>query len=104
MPAFDLRTVTEIEVFGQRVVFPAAGAFDTSAPPDAAGAVEVEEPARAGARGLFDEEMSVEKHRLHARQQRVLLVEMTPSRLDHADAGVGEVMNRFVKQVRLRDK
>jgi hypothetical protein len=44
---FELRAVREVEVFGQRVVLPAAGVVDPGAAPDARGAVEVEEVAGA---------------------------------------------------------
>ena len=87
-PTLDLRAIAEIEVFGERIVLPASRSLDTSPPPDARRAIKVEEPPRAGARRLLDEEVTVQQHRLDFRQQRVLLVEVTPTRLDHADVGV----------------
>ena len=69
-------------------------------PPEAGGAVEVEEPARARARGLFEQQVAVEEHRLHAGQQRVGAVEVAPAGLDHADARIGEEMDRLVEDVR----
>ena len=47
-PAAQLRPVAQVEILGQRVVLPAAGVVDGGAPPDAGGAVEVEEASRRG--------------------------------------------------------
>src|SRR5919204_4250922 len=64
-PAGELRTVTEIEVFAQRVVLPAAGLLDARATPQACRAIEIEEPTAATAGRLFQKQMPVEEHGLH---------------------------------------
>ena len=84
-PALELRAVAEVEILGQRVVLPAAGVLDAGAPPEAGRAVEIEEPSAAAAGGLFEQEMPVEEHRLHAREQGIGAVQVAPARLDHAD-------------------
>src|SRR5689334_5621086 len=43
LPAGQLRAITEVEIFGQRVVLPATGFFDAGAPPKSGRAVEIEE-------------------------------------------------------------
>ena len=48
--------------------------------------------------------MTVQKHGLHSRQQRVASIQMTPSRLDHSDLRIREKMDRPVQQVRGRDE
>ena len=45
VPAAELGPVGEVHVLGEGVVGPAAGVVDRAAPPDARGAVEVEEAA-----------------------------------------------------------
>src|SRR5205814_1597530 len=45
LPPAQLRTIAEVEIFGQRVVLPTAGVRNRVAAPDACGAVEVEEEA-----------------------------------------------------------
>ena len=68
-PALDLCAIAQVEVFRQRVVIPAAGFLDTRAPPDARRAVEIEEPTRPGPRGLLDEKVTVQQHRLNPGEQ-----------------------------------
>ena len=63
-PAAQLRAVAEVEIFGQRVVLPAAGVVDRGAPPDAGRAVEVEEAAGAVAPAVLEHEVRVEQDRL----------------------------------------
>ena len=103
-PAAQLRAVAEVEVFGQRVVLPAAAVVDGVTPPDAGGAVEVEEAAAAVAAAVLEHEVGVEQDGLDLREQRVVFVQVSPARLHHADLGVGEVVHRRHQEVGLRDE
>ena len=82
-PAAQLRAVAEVEILGERVVLPAARVGDRRAPPDARGAVEVEEQPGAVAAAMLEHEVAVEQDRLDLREQRVVLVDVPPARLDH---------------------
>src|SRR5437868_36019 len=66
-PTHQLRAETQIGIFGERVVLPAAAQLDRFAPPDAGSAVEVEKVSCAIARGLLDHKMPVEHDRLQTR-------------------------------------
>ena len=48
--------------------------------------------------------MAIEKHRLHAREQRVAAIQVTPARLDHAHLRVGEEMDRLLQEIGMRDE
>ena len=95
LPAAQLRAIAEIEIFGQRVVLPAAGVADRLAPPDARRAVEVEEAPAAIAAAMLEHEVRVEKDRLDLGEERVVLVDVPPPRLHHRDFGVAEVVDRL---------
>src|SRR6185436_19747886 len=84
-PAFQLRAVAEIEIFGERIVLPAARVIDRLAPPHAGGAVEIEEAAGAIAAAMLQDEVGVQQNRLNLGQQRVVAIEVTPARLHHPD-------------------
>ena len=104
LPAPELRAVAEVEVLGQRVVLPAAAVGDRLGPPDARGAVEVEEAAGPVAPAVLEHEVGVEQDRLDLGQQRVVLVDVRPARLHHRDASVGEVRHRALQEVHRRDE
>jgi hypothetical protein len=67
-PAAQLRAVAQVEILGDRVVLPAAAIDNRRAPPDAGGAVEVEEVAGAIAAAVLENEVRVEQDRLDLRQ------------------------------------
>src|SRR5207249_4933614 len=75
-PAHQLGTETQIGIFGQRVVLPAATQLDRFAPPNAGRSVEVEKISGAIARRLFDHEMAVEHDRLQPGQQIVRTIDV----------------------------
>jgi outer membrane protein TolC len=50
LPSLHLCAIAEVEVFGQRIVFPSSGFLDGFPPKDSRRAIEVEEVARAGTR------------------------------------------------------
>ena len=104
LPAAQLRAVAQVEVFGQRVVLPAAGVADGLAAPHAGGAVEIEEAAGAIAAAVLEHEVAVEQNRLDLREQRVVLVDVPPARLHHADLRVGEMRQQAVEEVGLRQE
>ena len=56
--------IGQVEVFGERVVLPAARIFYRRPPPGARSAVETHKPIAAIARDVFDGEVSVEEYRL----------------------------------------
>ena len=104
LPALQLGAVAEVEVLGERVVLPAAAVDDRLAPPDAGGAVEVEEAAAAVAAAVLEHEVPVEEDRLDLREQRVVLVEVAPARLHHRHLVVGEVVDGLLQEVGPRDE
>ena len=104
LPAGELRAITQIEIFGQRVVLPAARLLDADCPPEPGRAVEIEEAAAAAARRLFEQEMAIQEHRLHPREQGIAAVQMAPAGLDHPDFRIGEEMDRLAQQIRLRNE
>jgi hypothetical protein len=61
LPSTKLRAVTEIEIFRQRIVLPAARVADRHAPPHARRAVEVEEAAGPVAAAVLEHEVPVEQ-------------------------------------------
>ena len=87
-PSEQLGPVAQVEVLGQRVVLPAAGVVDGLAAPDAGGAIEIEKAPRAVAAAVFEDEVGIEQDRLDFGQQRVVLVDVPPARLHHADLRV----------------
>src|SRR6185503_14189311 len=93
-PATQLGAVAQVEVFRQRVVLPAARIDDGGPAPDARRSVEVEEVPGAVPAAVLEDEVAIEQDRLYPREQRVLLVDVAPARLDHTDLRVGEMMNR----------
>ena len=101
-PASHLGAVTQVEVFGQGVVFPAAAVDDGHAAPNAGCAVEIEETAGTIARGVFDDEVAVQKDRLQGRDQGKRTVEMGPAHLHHADLRVGEIVDGVLQEIFVR--
>ncbi len=98
-PALHLGAVGQIEVLRQGVVLPAPGIVDRGTAPDAGRAVEVEEAPGTAATAVLDDEVPIEQHRLHLRQQRVLTVDVAPACLDERHLGVFEVANRLLEDV-----
>ena len=103
-PARELRAVAQIEIFGQRVVLPASGFLDAGTPPQTGRPVEIKKSPAPAARCLFEQKMTIEEHRLHAGQQRIAAVQMTPARLNHSDFRVGKKMNGAPQQIGRRNK
>src|SRR5262249_54482108 len=65
-PTGQLRAVAKIEVFAKRIMLPAPRFLDAGLPPQTSGAVEIEEAPAAATRGLLEDEVTVQEHRLHA--------------------------------------
>src|SRR5687767_13704581 len=57
-PAHQLRAKTQVGVFGQRIVLPAAAHLNRFSSPDTCGAVEIEEVTAAIARRLLNHKMA----------------------------------------------
>ena len=68
LPAFQLCTVAEIEILGERVMLPASGIGNARLSPDACGSIEIEKPPAAAAGGLFEEKMTIQEEGLNLRQ------------------------------------
>ena len=95
LPARKLRAITQIQVFRERVMLPAACFLDAGASPQTSRSIEIEETPAAASRRLLQQEMPIEKHRLDAREQRVAAIEMAPTCLDHSHLRVGKKMDRL---------
>ena len=93
LPAFQLRAIGEVGVFGERVVLPASGLVDGGATPHAGRAIEVEEQSSARAAGVFEHEVTIEQDRLDLGQEGIMAVDVGPAGLHHADLGIGKVMD-----------
>ena len=103
-PAVELRAVAEVEILRQCVVLPAACVLDGGAAPEARSAVEVKEPSAAASGRLFEQEVTIEEHGLHAREQGILAVQVPPARLDHPDLRIGEEMHGALQDVGRRNE
>ena len=74
------------------------------APPDAGGAVEVEEAARPVAAGVLHDEVAVEHQRLHLGQRREVAVDVLPAALHDGDLRVDEVVDAALEDVGQRQE
>src|SRR5437660_9029906 len=92
-PARQLGAIAEIEILAQCIILPASALFDTGTPPETGRSIEIEKPAAAAARGLLQQKVSVQKDRLHTREQRISAIQMSPSGLDHSHFRVSEVID-----------
>ena len=104
LPAFQLRAIGKIGVFGERVVLPAARLVDGCAPPHSGGAVEVEEHVAARASRMLENKVAVEHDGFNFGQERVVAVDVRPSRLHHADLRIGEVVDHLHQEIFRRDE
>ena len=98
-PAFELRAVAQVGIFGQRFMLPAARIVNHGAAQNARRAVEVEKQPRATARAVLQHEMGVQQHGLHLRQNIELAIEISPARLHDAYFGIGEKMHRALQEI-----
>ena len=107
-PAFELRTIREVGVFGQGVVLPAAGVVNYFAPPYAGRAIEVEKRAAPRPRAMLDHEVAVEENGFDVGQKRIVAVQIRPARLHHPDflaaLGIQEIRNRAPQEIRFRNE
>src|SRR5713226_6117610 len=99
MPATKLRAVGKVGVLGKRVVLPAAGVFDGGAAPDASSAVEIEKKAAAESRGVFDDEVTVEKNSFHFGERGIVTIHVAPARLRHRQLCVGKVRDGAAEEI-----
>ena len=104
LPAPELGAITQVSIFGEGVVLPAAGVLDRGSAPHAGGAVEVEEAPGKVSGAVLDHEMAVEQNGLDFRQVRVMAIEPGPAALDHRHLGVGEVVDHLADDRRGRNK
>src|SRR5207302_6585363 len=103
-PARQLRAITQIQILRQRVVLPATSLFNARFSPEPGRSVEVEKATTARARGLFEDEMAVKKHRLHPGEQGITAIQMAPARLNHPHFRIGKEIDRLAQQMRRRNK
>ena len=101
-PARKLGSIAKIEILAQGVVLPAAGLLDADAPPQAGRPVEIEKTSTPAPRRLFQQQVAIQKHRLHAREQGIAAIQMSPARLDHANLWIGEKMNGTLEEIARR--
>ena len=74
LPALQLRAIRKIQIFGQRIVLPAAGIIDGRATPHPGGSVEMHKPAAAITGGVLDHEVTIQKNRLALGEQRCIAI------------------------------
>src|SRR5207248_2152247 len=91
VPARQLGAIAQIQILGECIVLPPASVVYCDAAPYAGGTVEVEEKPAAIAAAMFENEMAVEQNRLNFREQRVILVDVTPACLHHPDFRIAEM-------------
>ena len=103
-PARHLSAITQIRIFGQRVVLPAARGFDRLPPPDSGSAIEIEKASGEVAAAVFDDEMAVQNDGFHLRQKRIFAVDVSPTHLHHSDFAIAEVIDNIFEKVRRRNK
>src|SRR5205814_648894 len=103
-PAFELRAIREVSVFGKGVVLPAAGGINCSATPDTGSTVEIKKSATAGTGAVLDDEMAVQKNGFDLRQERVIAIEIGPARLRHADFGILKIRNGPAEEIGFGDE
>ena len=104
LPAFQLRAIGKVGVFGERVVLPAAGLVDGLTAPHSGGAVEVEEDVAARASRVLENEVAVEQDGFNFGEERVVAVDVRPARLHHADLRIGEVVDHLHQEIFGRDE
>src|SRR5438552_8918211 len=85
-------------------MLPAARLFNARFSPESGRSVEVEKATTARARGLFEHEMAVEKHRLHPGEQGIAAIQMAPARLNHPNFRVGKEIDCLAQQMRRRNE
>src|SRR5438132_2221489 len=81
-------------------MLPYASGFDRHAAPDAGGSVEVEKAAGVVTPAVLNHEVAVQNDGLHLRQERILAIDVTPSRLHHADLRIAEIVHNIFEKVR----
>src|SRR5947207_12328041 len=85
-------------------MLPAARLFNARFSPESGRSVEIEKTTAARASGLFEHEMTVEKHRLHPGEQGIAAIQMAPARLNHPHFWVGKEIDCLAQQMGRRDK
>jgi len=73
-PTSELGAIAQIEIFAKSIVLPTPGLLDARAPPKPGCAVEIKKASAPAARRLLEQEMAVQKHGLHPREQRVAAI------------------------------
>src|SRR5438105_4963483 len=103
-PSGHLGAIAEIGVFRQRIVLPAAGAFNCSPPPDPCGSVEIEEPSGEMPSSVLDDKVAIENHGFHLCQQRIFAIDVAPTRLNHSDLRITEIIDNVFQKIRSRNE
>ena len=99
-PAGHLRAIAQVEILGERVGMPPPCILEACPPPDARGAVEVEESATCVPPTLLEEEVSVEEKRLRFREPGLVAIQVVPAGLHHAHRRVTEGRQKVAQEVR----
>src|SRR5438045_8983848 len=80
-------------------MLPSACFVDGLTPPHACRAVEVEEDAGARAAAVLKHKVTVQQDGLDLSHEIVIAVQVSPARLYHADARLGEMMDNLPEPV-----
>ena len=73
-PSGELGAITQIEIFGQRVMLPATCFFDAGFSPESRSPIEIEEASATASSRLFKQQMSVQEHCLDPCQERITTI------------------------------
>src|SRR5438094_10607609 len=49
---------------------------------------------------VLDDEVAVKNHRLHLREQRIFAIDMTPTRLNHSNLRIAEIIHNVFEEIR----
>src|SRR5690606_7341450 len=79
LPAFHLRAVAEVRIFGERIVLPSAGVANHRLPENTGGAVEIEKGPGGVARTMLEDEVGVQKQGLDFGEQVEIAVGIAPA-------------------------
>src|SRR5581483_1074718 len=103
-PAFELRTVRKIGIFGEGIVLPSTSLFNRLFPPDTGRSIEIKKNIAAGASRVLEHEMSIEQDGFDFGKKRIMAINVCPARLYHADFQIGEMVNCAQQEIFRRNK
>ena len=93
LPSGHLCAIAQIGIFGECVVLPASGGFDSGSSPNAGRAVEVEESPGEMTSSMFNHEVTIQDYGFDLCQKRVFAIDVSPTHLNHSDLCVAEIIH-----------